>query len=76
MTVRKLSDIICTCLALNLANTARAGHFTDSVRMDGFSGGFNKIEEKKKEEIAQNHIAVFSTRFYHILTYIYTVFFS
>ena len=29
-----------------------------------FSGGFNKIEKKKKEEI----------RFYHILTCIYTVF--
>ena len=41
-----------------------------------FSGGFNKIEKKKKEEIALNHIAVFSTRFYHILTCIYTVFFS
>ena len=39
-----------------------------------FSGGFNKIKEKKKEEIAQNHIAVFSPRFYHILTCIYTVF--
>ena len=38
------------------------------------SGGFNKIKEKKKEEIAQNHIAVFSTRFYHISTRIYTVF--
>ena len=41
-----------------------------------FSGGFNKIKEKKKEEIAQNHIAVFSTRSYHILTSIYTVYFS
>ena len=30
---------------------------------------------KKNEEIAQNHIAVFSTHFYHILTCIYTVFF-
>ena len=29
-----MSDIICTCLALDLANTARAGHFTDSVRMN------------------------------------------
>ena len=36
-----------------------------------FSDGFNKIKEKKKEEIEQNHIAVFSTRFYHILTLIY-----
>ena len=35
-----------------------------------FSGGFNK----KNEETAQNHIAVFSTRFYHILTCMYTVF--
>ena len=35
-----------------------------------FSGGF----KEKKEEIAQNHIAMFSTRFYHILTCIYTVF--
>ena len=29
-----MSDIICTCLALDLANTARAGHFTDSVHMN------------------------------------------
>ena len=36
-----------------------------------FSDGFDKIKEKKKEAIAQNHIAVFSTRFYHILTWIY-----
>ena len=28
----KLSDITCTCLALDLAINARAGHFTDSVR--------------------------------------------
>ena len=39
-----------------------------------FSGGFNKIKEKKNEAIAQNHFAVFSTRFYHILTCTYTVF--
>ena len=38
------------------------------------SGGFNKIKEKKNEMIAQNHIAVFSARFYHILTCIYAVF--
>ena len=30
--VCKLGDITCTCLALNLAITARIGHFTDSVR--------------------------------------------
>ena len=30
--VSKLSDITCMCLALDLAITARAGHFTDSVR--------------------------------------------
>ena len=30
--VSKLSDITCTCMALDLAITARAGHFTDSVR--------------------------------------------
>ena len=68
-----MSDIICTCLALDLANIARAGHFTDSVRMN-LAAVFNKIKEKKNEEKAQNHIAVFSTRFYHILTCIYTVF--
>ena len=73
MTVSKLSDIICTCLALDLANTARAGHFTDSVRMD-LAAVLIRLKKRKKEEIAQNHIAVFSTRFYHILTYIYTVF--
>ena len=30
--VSKLSDITCTCLALDLAITALAGHFTDSLR--------------------------------------------
>ena len=30
--VSKLSDKTCTCLALDLAITARATHFTDSVR--------------------------------------------
>ena len=30
--VSKLSDIKCRCLALNVAVTARAGHFIDSVR--------------------------------------------
>ena len=40
-----------------------------------FSSGFINIKEKKKEEITQNHIAVFSTRFFHIW-YAYTPFFS
>ena len=40
-----------------------------SVRMN-----LAAVLKKKREEIAQNHIAVFSTRFYHILTCIYTVF--
>ena len=62
--VSKLSDIACTCMALDLAITARAGHFTDSVRKNLAA----------VEKIAQNHIAVFSTRFYHIFTWIYTVF--
>ena len=54
--------------ALGLAITARAGHFTDSVR--------KKLAaiENKNEKIAQNHIAVFSTRFYHIFTCIYIPF--
>ena len=30
--VSKLSDITCTCLAFDLAITARAGHFTNLVR--------------------------------------------
>ena len=30
--VSKLSDITCTCLALDLVITAHAGQFTDSVR--------------------------------------------
>ena len=30
--VSKMSDITCTCLAPDLAITARAGHFTVSVR--------------------------------------------
>ena len=47
--------------------------FPESVCMN-LAAVFNKIKGKKNEEIAQNHIAVFSTRFYHILTCIYTVF--
>ena len=58
--VSKLSDITCTCLALDLANTAHPGHFTDSVRMNLAAV---LIRLKKNEEIAQNHIDVFSTRF-------------
>ena len=44
------------------------------LSLQEFRGGFDKIKEMKNEEIAQNHTAVFSTRFYHILTCIYTVF--
>ena len=51
-----------------LGNSARAGHFTDSVCKN------LAAVEKKNEKIAQNHIPVFSTRFYHIFTCIYTVF--
>ena len=47
-------------------------HYTTAA--PEFSSGFNKITEKKNELIAQNHIAMFSTRFYHIFTCIYTVF--
>ena len=68
--VSKLSDIICTCLALDLANTA---HFTDSVCIN-LAAVLIRLMKRKKEEIAQNPIAVFSTRSYHILTCIYTVF--
>ena len=71
--VSKLSDLICTCLALDLANSAHAGHFTDSVPMN-LASVSTRLKKRKKEEIAQNHIAVFSTRFCHILTCIYTVF--
>ena len=41
--VSRLSDITCTCLAFDLAITARAGHFTDSVRKN------LAAVEKKKE---------------------------
>ena len=34
--VSKLSDITCTCLALDLAITARAGHFTDLLKLSTF----------------------------------------
>ena len=50
----------------------RTGHFTDSFRMD-LAAVLIRLKKRKKEEIAQNHIAVFSTRFFHILTCIYTV---
>ena len=58
----KLSDIICTCLALDLANTARAGHFTDSVRMN-LAAVLIQIKKRKKEEMAQNHIVTFLPHF-------------
>ena len=51
-----------------LGNYRTRWTFTDSVRKNLVA------VEKKNEEIAQNHIAVFSTRFYHIFTRIYTVF--
>ena len=54
-------------------NTAHAGHFTDSVSMN-LAAVLIRLKKRKKEEIAQNLIAVFSTRSYHILTCIYTVF--
>ena len=56
-------DITCTCLALDLTITARAGHFTDSVSVRKNLAAV----EKNNEWIAQNHIAVFSKRSYHIL---------
>ena len=59
----------CTCLALDLAITARARHFSDSVRKN-----LAVVEKKNESIIAQNNIAVFSTRFYYIFTCIYTVF--
>ena len=46
--------------------------FTDSVRMN-LAAVLISLNKKKNEKIAQNHIAMFSTRFYHILTCIYTV---
>ena len=39
----KLSGITCTCLAVDLAITARTGHFTDSVRKN-LAGVENKNE--------------------------------
>ena len=51
-----------------LGNYARAGQFTDSACKN------LAAVEKKNEYIPQNYIAVFSTRFYHIFTCIYTVF--
>ena len=61
-TCKLIEDITCTCLALDLAITARAGHFADSVRKN------LAAVEKNDEKIVQNHTAVFSTRFYHIFT--------
>ena len=39
-----------------------------------FAAVLFKIKEKKNKLIAQNHIAMFSRRFYHIFTCMYTVF--
>ena len=47
---------------------AHAGHFTDSVRMN-LAAVLIRLKKRKKRRYA-----VFSTRFYHILTCIYTVF--
>ena len=40
-------------LALDLANTARAGHFTDAVRMN-LAAVLIRLKNRKKEAIAQN----------------------
>ena len=63
--VSKLSDI-CTCLALDVAVTARAGHFTDSVRK-------NLAAVEKRVDSAESYRRVFNM-FYHIFICIYTAF--
>ena len=52
---------------------SRLGNYRTRWTFDSVSKNLAAIE-KKNEKIAQNHIAVFSTRFYHIFTRIYTVF--
>ena len=59
--VSKLSDIACTCLAFDLAITARAGHFTDSVR------GWKEKKSRLRRIISPcfQHVTVVSTTFLH-----------
>ena len=52
-----------------LGNTACAGYFTDSVPMN-LAAVLIRLKKRKNELIAQNHIAMLSTCFYHILAYI------
>ena len=54
-----MSDIICTCLALDLANTARAGHFTDSVRMN-LAAVLIRLKEKRGDS-TESYRRVFNT---------------
>ena len=61
--VSKLSDIIYTCLALDLANTARTGHFTDSVRMN-LAAVFIRLKKRKK----RRYYRITSLCFQHVST--------
>ena len=64
--VSKLSDIACTCLALDLAITARAGHFTDSVCKN-----LAAVEKKKRIDSAESYRRVFNTFLPHFYMDIY-----
>ena len=45
---------MCTCLALDLANTTRAGHFTDSVRMNLAAVLIRLMKRKKRGDSTES----------------------
>ena len=62
--VSKLSDITCTCLALDMAITARAGHFTDAVRK-------NLAVIEKRVDCAESYRRVFNMFLPYFYMHIY-----
>ena len=45
---------MCTCLALDLANTTGAGHFTDSVRMNLAAVLIRLMKRKKRGDSTES----------------------
>ena len=62
----KLSDITCTCMAPDLAITARAGHFTVSVRKN-----LAAVEKKNEYRSAESYRRVFNAFLPHFYMHIY-----
>ena len=56
---------MCTCLDLDLANTTRAGHFTDSVRMNLAAVLIRLMKRKKRGDSTESYRCVFNTFLSH-----------